>query len=357
MKRVGTILKRIGKFLLWTLLVLAVFIGAFVIWLRIEPAEVTECDPGYQLVKNGTGTDCVPDSPERIMLSSPIISQFFIAVEQPSAMMVVAWDRWSVADIPGLYERLREVNKDAVDLGDVQSGAAQNLELLLLIDPDVIIAEYDPGTLEKPAETIAPVLALTHLNSWKEMTLFAGDLIGERGEAERLLAEYESRVEILQAQFDDTAAITISNVALFQGQTSVQLPASFSGAILQDVGFAFPEPQQALIEETPDLAEIDVSDELIDLIDADYLFIYGGLPNTSFEAYYETSTASIVDAFRNDPLFQFLDAEGAERVKEVDMYWKEGGIYSAHAVLDDLFRYVAGVDPEEVAPNPLLLEH
>ncbi|MCG8352665.1 MAG: hypothetical protein MI924_33280 [Chloroflexales bacterium] len=27
-----------------------------------------------------------------------------------------------------------------------------------------------------------------------------------------------------------------------------------------------------------------------------------------------------------------------------------------HAVLDDLFRYVAGVDPQEVSPNPLLNE-
>ncbi|MEM7799175.1 MAG: hypothetical protein AAF633_08300, partial [Chloroflexota bacterium] len=156
--------------------------------------------------------------------------------------------------------------------------------------------------------------------------------------------------------FDDPSAITISNVSLIQGQTTVQLPASFSGAILKDVGFSFPEPQLSLIDEDLDLAEISISDERIDLIDGDYLFIYGGFPDSTFETYYDTTTSSLVDDFRKDPLFQFLNAEGAGQVEEVDMYWAEGGIYSAHYLLDDLFRYVAGVDPEEVAPNPLKLK-
>ncbi|MEM7335363.1 MAG: hypothetical protein AAF490_25015 [Chloroflexota bacterium] len=39
----------------------------------------------------------------------------------------------------------------------------------------------------------------------------------------------------------------------------------------------------------------------------------------------------------------------------VDIYWDaRGGIYSAHPVLDDLFIHVAGVDPDDVAPNLLL---
>ena len=43
-------------------------------------------------------------------------------------------------------------------------------------------------------------------------------------------------------------------------------------------------------------------------------------------------------------------------VYETRMYWTRTGIYSAHHVLDDLFRHVAGVDPEDVAPNPLRLD-
>ncbi|MEM7333550.1 MAG: ABC transporter substrate-binding protein [Chloroflexota bacterium] len=356
MQKVGKFLKKVGKILLYIVLALVVLIGAFVIWLRIEPREVTECDAGFRLIKNATGGDCVPVPADRIMLSSSVVGQFFIAVDQPSAMLVSVWDYFNAADIPGLYERLREVNEGAVDLGDVQGNVAQNLELLLQIDPDVIVSEYEVGELLKPAEAVAPVIQLTHLESWKEMMLFAGDLIDEVGEAERLLAEYEMRVDILQAQFDDASAITISNVRIFQDSTTVQLPTSFSGEIIREVGFSFPEQQLALLEGNPDLTEIDISDERIDLIDADYLFLYGGHPDGTFELYYETTTSLVVEQFRGDSLFQFLEAEAVGQAHEVDIYWAVPGIYSAHYVLDDLFRYVAGVDPEEVAPNPLRLE-
>ncbi|MEM7335897.1 MAG: ABC transporter substrate-binding protein [Chloroflexota bacterium] len=356
MTRFKKFAKRAAKIIALVLLLLVLLAGSLFIWIRSEPREVTECEAGFRLIENASGADCVPENASKILLNSTSVNQFFIAVDQPSAMMVGVLDYFTAADIPGLYSRLREVNEGVIDLGTVQGGAAQNLELLLEVDPDVIITEFDLGDLVKPAETIAPVIILTHLDTWKEMTLFAGDLIGEQAEAERLLAEYDARVEILRAQFDDPSEITISNVRIFQDLARVQLPASFSGQIIRDVGFSFPEEQLALIEETPDLYEIRVSDERIDLIDADYLFLYGGLPDWTFETNLETTSSSVVDTFRSDPLFQFLDAEDANTVHEVDIYWAATGIYSAHAVLDDLFRHVAGVDPEEVAPNPLRLE-
>lgn len=126
------------------------------------------------------------------------------------------------------------------------------------------------------------------------------------------------------------------------------------GQIAADVGFSIPEEHQGLVG-TSDNQFYDISNERIDLIEADYLFLYGGLADHYF-GNFDTTSATLVGAFQNDPLYQSLGVAESGNVHEVDVYWGTPGIYSAHYILDDLFRFVAGVDPEEVAPNPLKLE-
>ncbi|MEM7335364.1 MAG: hypothetical protein AAF490_25020 [Chloroflexota bacterium] len=59
-----------GEFLLCIVLALAVLIGAFVIWLRIEPEEVTACEAGFRLIEHSSGADCIPDGEARIISMS-----------------------------------------------------------------------------------------------------------------------------------------------------------------------------------------------------------------------------------------------------------------------------------------------
>ncbi|MEM8860305.1 MAG: ABC transporter substrate-binding protein [Chloroflexota bacterium] len=354
MRRVWTILKRIGKVLLWIVGVLAVLgIGIF-IWLRVEPAEVTECDAGFTLLEHGEGAACIPDDADRVLGLGSVTNQLFTAVEHPWAVVVESMVSIGSADIPGLEEKMRNVNEGVVNLGFIDGSVSRALELLLEIDPDVILVEISPGDLLKPAETIAPVVVMTHLDTWKEMTLLSGELIDKEVEAAELLAAYDERVAILQAQFDDPSAITISNIRLHPSRHTIQLPTSFSGQIISEVGFSFPEGQLELIEETPEMLFIEISDERIDLLDGDYMLYYSGSPDEVL-ATIDADGDSVVDDFRNDPLYQFLGAVEAGNDYEVDMHWRVAGIYSAHAILDDLFRYVAGVDPDVVAPNPMKL--
>ncbi|MEM7335899.1 MAG: ABC transporter substrate-binding protein [Chloroflexota bacterium] len=357
MNRVGTVLRRIGKILLGVLLVLAVLVGAFLVWLRRDPQPVTECESGFRLFEHAQGATCVPEAPSRILAYSTTISQLMVATERPMAMLVDDLDTFTAADIPGLYERLRQVNEGGLDLGRVNGGAiGPNLELLLQIEPDLIVSEWVVSDdVAKAAGVIAPVVFLTDLESWKEVTVRSGDIIGEQQRAEDLIEAYEGRVELLRQQFDDPAEITISNVRLFEDRAGVQLPASFAGQVISEVGFSFPEPQLALVEDTPERFQIDFSEERLDLIDADFLFIFVG--STEFVmTNLGVDGPSLIDEFQSDPLFQFLSAAESGKVHEVDMHWTVPGIYSAHFLLDDLFRYVAGVDPEEVSPNPLLLK-
>jgi ABC-type Fe3+-citrate transport system substrate-binding protein len=65
--------------------------------------------------------------------------------------------------------------------------------------------------------------------------------------------------------------------------------------------------------------------------------------------------AEIEQDFLASPLWQTLSAVQNDRVFFINgEYWIRDNPIAAHAVLDDLFRIVAGVDPAEVAPNPFL---
>ncbi|MEM7335901.1 MAG: ABC transporter substrate-binding protein [Chloroflexota bacterium] len=344
------IIKRIGKVALYILLALIVIIGAFVIWLRIEPAEVTECDAGFRLFEHSQGASCIPEKVERPVAFGPPSDQFFLAVNYPPAARIGLLDEFLISNFPALEEPWNELTADVPDVG----GFPPNLEALVTADPDVIISGFSVGDANKLLEQVAPVVVLDSSDPWKIGMLKVADIIGEHEAAEMLIADYEARVEILRAQFDDPSTITISHVRVFEEGQNMRLPASFGGQIITEVGFSFPEAQLQFLEDAPNTADYrvsaSISDELISLLDADVVLLYGAFPDSLLE---ETTGSALVEGLQNDPVFQTLDAVQNGDVYEVDLYWGMTGIYAAHAILDDLFLHVAGVDPEEVAPNPL----
>ena len=354
MGRVWTILKRIGKFLLWTLLVLVVLIGGFVIWLRAGSGEVAECEAGLRRFETDLHVSCIPEQVERVVPFSPSSTQFFLAIGYQPAGHLTIVDQVAFIDQPELVEPWNEIveGTETITLGE---SWPPNLESTLAAEPDVILSEYGLSFVSKLVEQIAPVVELNQ-TQWKETVRYVGDVVGEGEAAEALLADYEERVEILRAQFDDPAAITVSAVNVRPERVVLHLSESFASQIIADVGFSFPEAQ-AQLEAELELeysSYYDVSAERYDLLDGDVIFFYG-LETASFEqdVGYVAGDGSIVAALLNDPIVQQLGAVERGDTYPAGNYWQRGGIYSAHAVLDDLFRYVAEVDPDEVAPNPL----
>ncbi|MEM7335361.1 MAG: ABC transporter substrate-binding protein [Chloroflexota bacterium] len=352
MNRVKTILKRVGKILLGIVLVLVVLIGSFVVWLSIEPEEVTECEAEFRLIENGSSPDCVPEVVNRALAFGPTSIQFFLAVEFVPVARIGLFEEFLFADLPEPYDAWSELTEDVPEIG----GAQPNLEMFLSSNAQVIISDYDFLSANKAVETIAPIIILDAQDSWKENLLLTSDIIGEREAAEVMIADYDRRVQTLRAQFDDPAEITISLFIPGLDSHSVQLPGSFGGQIISEVGFSFPEAQMQLIEETPNLSmeslSVTINQERLDVLDGDAVFIIGlGSEPETIE--FQNIDRSVDDEFLNDPLIQQLSAVQEDAVYPGGLYWSAHGIYSAHAILDDLFLYVAGVDPEEVAPNPL----
>lgn len=358
MGQVGKFLKTGGIVLLGIVLILAVLAGGLFLWLRSEPETVTECEVDYRLFEHAFGVSCVPNDPENVLSYGTAPSQFLVAIGHPMAMQEEALDVWTAADIPGLYERLREVNEGVVDFGRLGGTVASNVEILLQIEPDLIISEWlVDEDLARTVSLVAPAVLLTDRGTWQETTLVAGDVIGEKAQAEALIAAYDERVKVLREQFDDPAAITISLVRLWPDNPWIMLENSFSGGIIHDIGFSVPPPQLELTDAalTFNVTQTRFSKERPDLLDADFIILFPATTDVSLaETGYTAET--LISEFQGDPLFQFLDAAQAGNVFAAGMHWNVTGIYSAHYVLDDLFRQLAGVDPEVVSPNPLKLE-
>ena len=354
MKKVGKFVKRAGLILLGLLLTLVVVVGAFVVWLRAEPEQVTACEDDQRLIDSGVRPTCIPENAERVVPGSPSATQFFLAIGYRPGGHSELINVSAFLDHPELVEPWNELTEGIPFVG----GTQVSLESVLAADPDVIISEFDLSSVARGIELIAPVVEVNQADDWKANILTFGEVVGEREQAEELLAGYDERVEILRQQFEDPSAISISTFSVSENRLSLHLTDSFSGQVLEEIGFSLPDHQLRHMEESETVLYTtftDISMERLDLLDGDVIFMYGLGDADYTDGSYTTSTAP-AEAMLENPLFQQLDGVQANAVYPAGSYWGRAGIYSAHKLLDDLFRYVAGGEPEEVAPNPLLAE-
>jgi iron complex transport system substrate-binding protein len=104
---------------------------------------------------------------------------------------------------------------------------------------------------------------------------------------------------------------------------------SFSGVILEQLGFARPAEQ-----DLPDFAEKGVTKERIPAMDGDIMFYFT----------YETGdkeASKLEEEWITDPLFQNLEVAKAKKVFKVDdTIWNTaGGYLAAELMLDELETY------------------
>ena len=306
-------------------------------------ADQTECEEGFRLVEHAEGSDCIPQNVERVAVLAPSVDQLFLALDYTPAATSDAIQILS-SEFPVLTDQVSVMMSDLPIVS-----FPPNLEVLAEAEPDVIISGVRGDLIPDLAEEIAPVVVISSAEDWKQNMLFVADIMGERAAAEALLAGYEERVQVLRETLQNRAETTVSHVFIAPDFYAVRLPASFGGQVLIDVGLALPEAQLALIDDGQALVndvQFNIAQERLDLLDGDVLLYYTIGP----------AGQEGVDALEDSPVFQALSATQNDAVHQVGGYWQLHGIYSAHAVLDDLFRYVADVDPQEVSPNPFVNE-
>jgi iron complex transport system substrate-binding protein len=313
--------------------------------------EATQCEAGFRLFDHerlATEPVCIPENPQRIASLDPFATETLIALNRlPAAIDGIGA---VLRRLPELQDRLTDV----VNLGD----ETMSLETLLIAQPDLIITisgNYDEILDQLRAIAPTVVLEFNHSGEWKDMTRTYGEIINAQAEVNALLDLYDDRLQTLREQLGEQPPV-VSVVRAYPDRINLYLRDSFPGTILQDAGIPRPDSQNYDMNEAAERFEnpiqYSISRETLRDADADIIitWVFGGTAEIA-----EDARAQLDDLF-DDPLWNNLQAVQNGQVYQGGSYWIGSGILAAHRVVDDLFRYVAGVDPAEVAPNPFLTD-
>lgn len=246
------------------------------------------------------------------------------------------------ADEPPVHPAYRG-DVDWSDVPIVAPAFEPDIEAIAALEPDLILGGWwlEPAVLDN-LEAIAPVVPLNNDADPEKpgFELFEANLrliataVGLTERAEAALAGHEERVDELKERYADIISQTTVSYARFDAfpeELRLDGPQGFGGAILDQLGFRFPDAQQELFAELTagDIAAY-VSGERIDLLDSDAIIA----PVDQGEA-----------VPTDHPLLADLPAVRDGQVFEVDMWrWFSRSILGADKVLDDLERILTNLD-------------
>lgn len=263
------------------------------------------------------GQTCVPLNPKRVVVLGDLDNVLALGVKPIGAVTL---------DNGKFISYLGDQTQGVENVGTYNQ---PNLEKILLLKPDLILGTtWDGKDVYNKLARIAPTVFVdTDSNRlWKTWLKKTAEALGKTPEAEKLLRNYEQRVQTFKQTMGDRAPKTqVSVVNFWQNNVRIYLKQSFSGLILQELGLARPPAQNK------DKLWEPMSLELIPQMDGDVIFLLLGDHNDSNLA-----------QFKQHPLWSKLKPVQANKVYEVDSYiWIAGwGITAANLVLDDLDRHL-----------------
>ncbi|MEV7124483.1 iron-siderophore ABC transporter substrate-binding protein [Streptomyces sp. NPDC093260] len=203
-----------------------------------------------------------------------------------------------------------------------------DIEKVVQAKPDVILAgQLADGQVLSQLRRIAPTLVtIDDSKSWKKSLELTGQALGKADEAEKLLADYDTKAAALKKDLGAQAGATVSVARYSAKGTAVMQQGVFISDVLNDLGLKRPGVQNRKGEghSTP------ISDENLKEIDGDWLFI-GTLSSAGPDA-------RLLDQLAEKPAYQQLNAVREKHATVVDgSEWTSlGGAKAAVSVLDDL---------------------
>lgn len=213
-----------------------------------------------------------------------------------------------------------------------------NLEEIAKLNPDLIIAsKIRHEKIYEQLSQIAPTVSHETVFKFKETTELLGNALNKEDEANKLLADWNTRVtkfnENVKAELSDTWPIEVS-VLNFRTDHARIYVTGFAGDILKDLGFVRSEIQTKAAEEGKVVVKL-TSTESIPSMDGDMFFTFAADGhNPDADAIQQT-----VDAWTSHPLWNQLRAVKNDKNYMVDdVAWNMGGgIIAANNMLDQLY--------------------
>ena len=273
-------------------------------------------------VEHAMGTTEIKGTPKKVVILTNEGTEALLSMGVTPVGAVQSWtgDPW--------YDHIADKMKDVEVVG---TESELNVEAIAKLQPDLIIGnkmrqEEQYNQLKEIAPT---VMAETLRGDWKENFELYAKALNKEEKGKEVLAEYDQRIEDLKGKLGDKLNQQVSMVRFMAGDVRIYHKDSFSGVILDELGFARPEGQ-----DVDDFAEKGVTKERIPAMDGDVLFYFT----------YETGDGEankLAEEWINDPLFQNLEVAKNDKVHEVnDSIWNTaGGVIAANQMLDDIEKY------------------
>ncbi|MGA9290763.1 MAG: iron-siderophore ABC transporter substrate-binding protein [Anaerobacillus sp.] len=269
-------------------------------------------------VSHAMGETEVPDAPEKVVILTNEGTEALLAMGVTPVGAVQSWlgDPW--------YDHIKDDMKDVEVVG---TESEVNLEAVAALKPDLIIGnKLRQEDIYEQLNAIAPtVFSDTLKGDWQENFEFYAKALNLEDKGKEVMSSYNDRIDSMSQELGDQLDKKISVVRFLAGQTRIYYKDSFSGVILDQLGFARPDSQQK-----DDFAE-EVTKERIPEMDGDELFYF------TYEAG-DGEANSTAKEWTNDPLWNNLQVVKDGNVHEVsDAIWNtSGGVLSANLMLDDI---------------------
>jgi iron complex transport system substrate-binding protein len=273
-------------------------------------------------VEHAMGTAEIEGTPKKVVILTNEGTEALLSIGVTPVGAVQSWtgDPW--------YDHIADDMKDVEVVG---TESELNMEAIAKLQPDLIIGnKMRQEEQYNQLKDIAPtVMAETLRGNWKENFELYAKAVNKEEKGQEVLAEYDQRIEDLKGKLGDKLNQKVSMVRFLAGDVRIYHKDSFSGVILDQLGFARPEGQ-----DVDDFAEKGVTKERIPAMDGDVLFYFT----------YETGDGEankLAEEWLNDPLFQNLEVAKQDKVYEVsDAIWNTaGGVVAANAMLDDIEKF------------------
>jgi iron complex transport system substrate-binding protein len=283
-----------------------------------EESEPTTEDTSYT-VEHAMGTTKIEKTPKRIVILTNEGTEALLAMGVTPVGAVQSWvgDPW--------YEHIAE---EMMDVQVVGTESAVTVEAVLALQPDLIIGnKMRQEAIYEQLDAIAPtIFAETLRGDWQENFKLYAKAINQEEKGQEVLDNYNNKVAELKEKLGDKTSMEVSMVRFMTGDVRIYHKDTFSGVILEQLGFARPESQ-----DVDDFAERGVTKERIPAMDGDILFYF------TYEVGDKEAT-KLEEEWINDPLFQNLKVAKAGQIHKVDdTIWNtSGGVLAANLMLDQL---------------------
>ncbi|RRO19432.1 iron-siderophore ABC transporter substrate-binding protein [Saccharopolyspora rhizosphaerae] len=280
------------------------------------PASDQPAPSQSRVVQHAKGQTNVPEKPQRV-----------VVLDTGELDAVLALGVKPIATVlPDANSQLQPyLAEKAGNIEVVGTIGSPNLEKIAALKPDLILSSKTRDDEHYDAlSAIAPtVFAETVGKTWKDNFLLDAEALGKRAEADRILADYQTRAAEIGKQ---AGGRKVSMLRFTPGDIRLYGKGSFIGTILADAGFNRPDNQLG------DSTFSKLSREQVSQADGDMLF---------YAAYGDNARRQMGEV-TNSVQWSTLNAVRSGHAIEVpDGTWYLGlGPIAANLVLDDLEKHV-----------------